>query len=214
MEPNKISLNTLLLSVAAIVLVETAARAAILKGIFIPMIGTGLARCCQIILLILITLRQGKKLIPIGLAPATVSQGFKKGLLWSAGCGAVAGLSLVILILSGIDVLAFFRMRPAGSPKDILLLFGVGAIIGPLFEEIFFRGILYGFLRRWGFFVALSISTVLFVLPHASAYSAPVTQAAGGLLFAVAYELEKNLIVPITIHVLGNLTIFFLGLIA
>jgi membrane protease YdiL (CAAX protease family) len=214
MEPDKISLNTLLLSVAAVVLVETAARAAIVKGIFIPMVGTGLARGCQIILLILITLRQGKKLAPIGLEPTTLARGFKKGLLWSACFGAAAGLSFFILILSGVDVLAFFRIRPPGGFRDVLLLFCVGAIIGPIFEEIFFRGILYGFLRRWGFFVALSISTVLFVLPHAAAYSAPVTQAVGGLLFAIAYEVENSLVVPITIHVLGNLAIFSLGFVA
>ena len=35
----------------------------------------------------------------------------------------------------------------------------------------------------------------------------------GGILFAVAYEMEKNLLVPITIHVLGNLAIFTLALI-
>jgi hypothetical protein len=35
----------------------------------------------------------------------------------------------------------------------------------------------------------------------------------GGILFAVAYELEKNLLVPIIIHVLGNLAIFVLALI-
>jgi membrane protease YdiL (CAAX protease family) len=30
----------------------------------------------------------------------------------------------------------------------------------------------------------------------------------GGILFAVSYEVEKNLLVPITIHSLGNLAIF------
>jgi membrane protease YdiL (CAAX protease family) len=34
-----------------------------------------------------------------------------------------------------------------------------------------------------------------------------------GILFAAAYEIEKNLIVPITIHCLGNLAIFSLSLI-
>jgi membrane protease YdiL (CAAX protease family) len=32
----------------------------------------------------------------------------------------------------------------------------------------------------------------------------------GGLVFAVAYEIEKSLLVPITIHVLGNFAIFSL----
>jgi hypothetical protein len=35
----------------------------------------------------------------------------------------------------------------------------------------------------------------------------------GGIVFAVAYELEGNLMVPITIHVLGNTAIFALSLV-
>jgi hypothetical protein len=38
-----------------------------------------------------------------------------------------------------------------------------------------------------------------------------VTQVVGGILFAAAYEIEKNLVVPITIHCLGNLAIFALS---
>jgi hypothetical protein len=36
----------------------------------------------------------------------------------------------------------------------------------------------------------------------------------GGVLFAAAYEKEKNLLVPVTIHCLGNLAIFSLSLIS
>ena len=39
-----------------------------------------------------------------------------------------------------------------------------------------------------------------------------ITQAIGGVVFAVSYELEKNLLVPITIHCLGNMAIFLLPL--
>ena len=35
-------------------------------------------------------------------------------------------------------------------------------------------------------------------------------QAIGGVVFAVGYELEKNLVVPVTIHCLGNVVIFLL----
>ena len=37
-----------------------------------------------------------------------------------------------------------------------------------------------------------------------------IVQAIGGVVFAAACELEKNLLVPITIHCLGNLAIFLL----
>ena len=59
--------------------------------------------------------------------------------------------------------------------------------------------------------MAIVISTALFVLSHATDSSLPITQVIGGLLFAVAYEIEKNLVVPIIIHSLGNLAIFCLS---
>jgi len=62
--------------------------------------------------------------------------------------------------------------------------------------------------------VAVTVSTLLFVLPHLTGAGFPVTQLAGGLVFALAYEKEDNLMVPITIHCLGNLAIFSIGLLA
>ena len=38
-------------------------------------------------------------------------------------------------------------------------------------------------------------------------------QVIGGLVFAISYEIRKNLFVPITIHVMGNMAIFTLSLI-
>jgi hypothetical protein len=92
-----------------------------------------------------------------------------------------------------------------------VLFFVVGGLIAPVAEEIFFRGIVYGFLRRWGFAVALIGSTLLFAWVHPGA-GVPITQIIGGLVFAAAYEIEGNLAVPITIHVLGNTAIFGLSL--
>ena len=40
----------------------------------------------------------------------------------------------------------------------------------------------------------------------------PVTQIVGGVVFCLAYEKEKSLLVPIVIHMLGNAALFTLGL--
>ena len=88
----------------------------------------------------------------------------------------------------------------------------VGGIISPVAEEIFFRGMLYGYFRRWGIWAALLLSTVVFVMAHAIFHRVPLPQIVGGILFALAYEKEKNLMVPMTIHVLGNLAIFAIAL--
>jgi membrane protease YdiL (CAAX protease family) len=96
--------------------------------------------------------------------------------------------------------------------SDILIFFLVGGIVAPVAEEVFFRGILYGFFRRWGVVVALVLSTAFFVLPHLGSHGLPITQIVGGVLFAIAYEIEGNLMTPITIHSLGNLAIFTISL--
>ena len=59
---------------------------------------------------------------------------------------------------------------------------------------------------------ALVLSTLIFVLLHPTISGFPLPQVVGGLVFAVAYEVEGNLLVPITIHALGNMAIFALAL--
>ena len=98
-----------------------------------------------------------------------------------------------------------FHARFPKEPWELFLFLILRGIIGPVAEEIFFRGILYGFLRHLGMIPAIFLSTLPFILLHAAA---GLTQAVGGILFAMAYETEKKLMVPITIHVLGNLAIF------
>jgi membrane protease YdiL (CAAX protease family) len=58
---------------------------------------------------------------------------------------------------------------------------------------------------------AALVSTALFAAVH-SGVALPVTQVVGGIVFAVAYHTGKSLMVPIVIHMLGNLAIFSLSL--
>jgi membrane protease YdiL (CAAX protease family) len=51
------------------------------------------------------------------------------------------------------------------------------------------------------------------VLAHPISRGFPIPQAAGGIVFALAYEIEGSLMTPIVIHVLGNLSLFTLSLI-
>ncbi|MBU0768386.1 MAG: CPBP family intramembrane metalloprotease, partial [Proteobacteria bacterium] len=67
-----------------------------------------------------------------------------------------------------------------------------------------------GYLRRWGPIAAILGSTLLFVTVHPDLRNIPIPQIVGGLLFAFSYEVEKNLMVPIVIHMSGNLALFSL----
>ncbi len=212
MEANKIKLSTVIISIAVIVVVELTARILISRNLIGYFTGLGLARLAETILLLIIVKAQQQNISTIGLAISKVYNGLKKGLIWAVSFGAAAGIVLLIIHLVGINLSGLFQMRLPSESNRLITFLLVGALIAPIAEEIFFRGILYGFFRRWGIPTAVILSTILFILPHSSGTTIPVTQLIGGILFAVSYEIEKNLWVPITIHCLGNLAIFTLAL--
>jgi len=212
METKKIKIKTLIICLAAICFVEAARWLVTSRHLWDPMIGLGTARLLETILILLIVLLWGKGLTAIGLASSKIFPGMIKGLTWSVGFGVLALLGFFILSLSGHDPLQLIKTRLPRWPGDILLFYLVGGIIAPVAEEVFFRGILYGFFRRWGVVVAIVLSTAIFALPHLGGHGLPITQIIGGLLFAIAYEVEGNLMTPITIHSLGNLAIFTISL--
>lgn len=211
MEANKIKLGTVIISIAVIVVVELTARILISRNLLAHFTGLGLARLAEIILLLIIVKAQQQNIATIGLALPRVYSGLKKGLIWAVSFGVAAGIVLLIIHLAGINLSGLFQMRLPSESNRLITFLLVGTLIAPIAEEIFFRGILYGFFRRWGIPTAVILSTILFILPHSSGTTIPVTQLIGGILFAVSYEIEKNLWVPITIHCLGNLAIFTLA---
>jgi membrane protease YdiL (CAAX protease family) len=213
MEASEIKIKPLLISLGIIAFIEVVTRLVISRNYFNPMMTLGAARLLETGLIIQIVLVWGKGVSTIGLAPSTIVRGIKKGLIWSAGFGLVTFFASVALFLFDIDPLTLIHTRLPGKTNEIILFLFIGGIVAPLAEEVFFRGMLYGFFRRWGILVALILTTVLFVLAHPVFPGIPVTQIVGGIIFAVAYEVEGSLMVPITIHTLGNMTIFALSLI-
>jgi membrane protease YdiL (CAAX protease family) len=214
MEANKIEIKTLVISLAAIVSTEVATSVMISKGLYGPMIILGAARLLEIILIILIVLIWGKGISSIGLVRSKIALGLKKGLIWSAGFGMVASFAFVVSFAAGSNPLKLIQVQLPTRHGEIALFFLIGGMVGPIAEEVFFRGILYGFFRRWGVVVGLVLSTLIFVLIHPINHGVPITQLVGGIVFALAYEVEGSLMVPITIHSLGNIAIFTLSLIS
>ncbi len=214
MEAKEIQIKTLFLCLSAVIAVELATWVVTSKSGYHPMLILATARLLQILLIILIVVTWGKGLPSIGMARSEMFSGLKRGLLWSAGFGALGSIACVGLFAASINPLTLIKARLPTQTGDLVLFFIVGGMLGPVAEEVFFRGILYGFLRRWGVIVALILSTLIFVLCHPISHGIPVTRLVGGLLFALAYEFGGSLIVPITIHTLGNLAIFTLSLIS
>ena len=208
MEAKPLTIKTLAFSFAAVLVVEGVVRIASLGS---SLAALGVTRFLQIALMVWIARVCSGGTAAIGLEPTLWLHGLRRGALWSLAFGAVALCAFLVLSLAGINALAMIRVPLPQQVQTLVLLFLVGGVIAPVAEEIFFRGLLYGFFRRWGIAAALIISTLLFVLSHPLDRGLPVTQAVGGLVFALSYEKEGTLLVPITIHVLGNLAIFALS---
>jgi len=153
----------------------------------------------------------GPGLAALGFSRAAALRGLGRGLLWSAAFGALAAAAAGVLYWAGLPAPSSGAMGLPRGTTQLVMFFAVAGLIGPVAEEIFFRGILFGFLRRWGFIPALLLSTALFAAVHPY-QTLPFTQIVGGILFALAYEKEGTLLVPITIHVAGNHALFVLAL--
>ena len=100
---------------------------------------------------------------------------------------AVAGLSWTIVTAALVAVLLF-----------------VGVVLAPMWEEIVFRGALYGWLRRrFGIGFAATLSALLHALFHLDPAVIPALFAVF-LVFALIYEWSGNLWAPILAHATNN----------
>ncbi len=77
-------------------------------------------------------------------------------------------------------------------------------MIGPIAEEVLFRGLLMGVLaKRVGIAAAVFLSSVVFALSHVDvAFLAPLFVM--GLILGVLYAFFRNLWVPILFHMVNN----------
>lgn len=149
----------------------------------------------------------------IGLSNKDLMKGARSGCIYSLAIGVIVFIVMFVFWLSGIKFLDYFRIDSVKKPLDVFWFFAAGGLSGPIAEEIFFRGVLFGYFKRMGFLAATLISTLMFVLMHPGA-GLPVTQSLGGLVFCWSYYRSGSLLTPIIIHVSGNLAIFALGIFA
>jgi membrane protease YdiL (CAAX protease family) len=204
--------KVMLSSVVAVVAVE--ALATLLAGkTGLPMVALGTIRLLETVLILLIVSFWGQGTSSMGLARHQIFGGLKKGAIWSALFGLLVGVVTIALFAAHISPIPFIKTALPKDMQALVWFFVVGGLVAPVAEEVFFRGIVYGFLRRWGIVVALAGTTVFFVAAHAMGSGVPITQIVGGIVFALAYETGGSLMVPVTIHVLGNTAIFALSMV-
>lgn len=197
-----------LITIFVLIAIEvSAARLATFLGSF-SYGHLGVLRVIESAIIIAIVLSQKEGLGLIGLDPTRLAEGIATGLRWSAAFALAAGAGLLGLYLFKYDPLGLIRVQMPPSGKDLIVFFCVGGIIAPIAEEIFFRGILFGYFNQWGALKAVILSTIIFVFFHPQA---GLTQTIGGVVFALAYHFSRSLAAPIIIHGLGNLSLFMIS---
>lgn len=129
---------------------------------------------------------------------------------------AVAGLSWTIVTATSpwlglpFNIFEDLLLKAGGiTPALVAVLLFVGVVLAPMWEEIVFRGALYGWLRRrFGIGFAATLSALLHALFHLDPAVIPALFAVF-LVFALIYEWSSNLWAPILAHATNN-TLSFL----
>ena len=128
----------------------------------------------------------------------------------SPAASAVLLWLLAFLVVAGLQEWLSTGPGAAGSwqgrygPADLAIRILAVALVYPLAEEFFFRGVLLGVVRRrFGAVAAVVASALVFGLIHVQ-YDWPVWVVIDGLLFGAARVGSGSIYVPMLLHCLGN----------
>ncbi len=90
------------------------------------------------------------------------------------------------------------------SVFSLVLCFFAMCVVAPFAEEFIYRGVIFGFLRKFGFSFAAFASSLIFGLAHATA-SQIAYAFVFGLALCMIYERTGNLKTSILMHFINNL---------
>ncbi|GAA0308763.1 hypothetical protein GGQ92_001174 [Gracilibacillus halotolerans] len=121
----------------------------------------------------------------------------------------MAGAVIIVLITSFVgnswENSKTEAMQQNVTFMTVLIAFISAAIISPIYEEIFYRGFIYRWLRtRVGFMGALLLSSTIFTIIHIPTYNTMPVNFFSGILFALAYDRTNSIWPSVIIHGLTN----------
>lgn len=126
-----------------------------------------------------------------------------------AGVGLRALMIPVALLVEQLGMSAENPQQAAlvpGGVPSLLGLLGTLLLVGvvtPIAEELFFRGVVYRYVRRWGVAVAVIGSSLLFALTHLNLIVG-LNALLLGIVTSLAYERSGSLSVAAITHVVFN----------
>jgi len=95
--------------------------------------------------------------------------------------------------------------QPSADLALSLVIVSYVAVLGPLFEEIMFRGLFLGpFVRRFGVPIASTVSAILWSLGHSWTPAKMVATFGFGLAFSHIYLRTGSLLPSLVLHTSGN----------
>jgi uncharacterized protein len=124
---------------------------------------------------------------------------------------SLLGVVVELLILGDLESLAlrtrlFTGVGEFSWPAFLLSLAGIGLIV-PVAEELYFRGLLHGYLMpRTRLWPRLLLTSLIFGLAHFDSLAVVISSFILGLINALALEKTRSLWLPILIHAVTNLT--------
>jgi uncharacterized protein len=135
------------------------------------------------------------------------TQNIGKHLLWGISIGFILqALTILVMYIKGgytvVSINPFLYIIPSLTM----------AFTSAIFEEILMRGIIFRLIEeKWGSYIALIISAIIFGALHLANPNSSIVAALGlaiqaGLSLAAAYIYTKNLWFPIAIHFAWNFT--------
>jgi len=167
-----------------------------------------------------VTKRFGRPCQTIGLTTQNFFKNVKIGLL--GYLAIIPAILMVLIILSAVakklcyepPVQAVVQIYLKEMGRNALLFFTLFVtIVGPMIEEVFFRGFTYkAFRQRWGVRWALVASSGIFAGLHLSLIGFfPIFLL--GLFLAYLYEITGSLVPSMTAHMIHNLIMVSLTLV-
>ena len=136
------------------------------------------------------------------------------------GYVSLAPVLVLILVITAV-IIHITKYVPQPQPVVELFLREKGAafltfsglfaaIVGPVIEELFFRGFLYGAFKKYiGVFWAMVVTAAVFAALHTHIIGFLPIMALG-ILLAYLYEKTGTLVSSITVHIIHNLSMIFL----
>lgn len=204
MEAIKTNFLMFAFSVTAMAAIECAAFLLKLQAQSPVLLYIGSVRLIEIGVLLVILRRSSGSLGLAGLSEIRTKRILWRSLGWSVTCAFV--ILALYWLMNTLEPALWQELVPKNKSTRITpaLLFITGGLLSPIAEELFFRRIVFGFFRRWGFYLSTLISTGLFILPHLASTALPLLPIMGGIGLALVYEKEKHLLAPILVHITAN----------